>query len=48
LQLRPFVHVLSSPPAPDLPPPCFPSAEVFDNTTGRTSFYTGPTFGDLR
>jgi hypothetical protein len=48
LQLRPFVHVLSAPPVPDLPPPCFPSAEVFDNTPGRTSFYTGPTFGDLR
>jgi hypothetical protein len=41
VQLRPFIRVLQSPGDPDsqLPPgPCFPTAEVFDNTTLRTSF----------
>ena len=41
-QLRPFVRVLQAPPEPDRggapPDPCFSSAEVFDNTTLRTSF----------
>ncbi len=40
VQLRPFVRVLRQPPEPDrnIPPPCFPTAEVFDNTTLRTTF----------
>ena len=40
VQLRPFVRVLTSPGDPDrqIPPPCVPTAEVFDNTTLRTSF----------
>lgn len=41
VQLRPFVRVLS-PPDPNRtspPDPCFPTAEVFDNTTGRTSIF---------
>jgi hypothetical protein len=40
VQLRPFVRVLQSP-SPDRqypPDPCFPTSEVFDNTTLRTSF----------
>src|SRR5215471_16927670 len=43
LQLRPFVRVLTAPPDPDagnVPPgPCFPTMEVFDNTSGRTSIF---------
>ena len=41
-QLRPFVRVLASPPEPDrnLPPPCFPTMEVFDNASGRTSLFS--------
>jgi len=37
LQLRPFVRVLQAPGDPNIPPPCFPTMEVFDNTSGRTS-----------
>jgi|SRR5215831_10929271 len=43
LQLRPVVRVLVSPPDPEagnVPPgPCFPTMEVFDNTSGRTSIF---------
>src|SRR5262245_15954653 len=41
LQLRPFVRVLNAPGDPDVPPgPCFPTMEVFDNATGRSSLFS--------
>jgi hypothetical protein len=39
LQLRPIARVLQEPRG-NLPPgPCFPTMEVFDNATGRTSLF---------
>jgi len=41
LQLRPFVRVLNAPGDPEIPPgPCFPTMEVFDNATGRSSLFS--------
>lgn len=39
LQLRPFARLLQAPPEPgrNIPPPCVPTIEIFDNATGRTS-----------
>jgi hypothetical protein len=39
LQLRPVVNVLQEPPGKYPPGPCFPTMEVFDNATGRTSLF---------
>jgi hypothetical protein len=39
LQLRPFARVLAAPPEPGKNA-CFPSMEVFDNTSGRTSLFS--------
>ena len=41
LQLRPFVRVLSTPPDPERQSSnvCFPTMEVFDNASGRTSLF---------
>jgi hypothetical protein len=39
LQLRPVVNVLQEPSGKYPPGPCFPTMEVFDNATGRTSLF---------
>ena len=46
VQLRPFVRVVAGP-QPGLgglpPDPCFPTMEVFDNSTGRTTLFSAAT-----
>ena len=39
LQLRPVVRMVQEPPGKYPPGPCFPTMEVFDNATGRTSLF---------
>jgi hypothetical protein len=46
-QLRPFVRVQQGPSGKQAPPdPCFPTVEVFDNATGRTSLFASPNLVD--